>query len=98
MPYAREADPDRNQQAQPYDPSRPGQALDQQQQVAPTRRSSQSSQSLLERYSSHGSQDGKDGKEKSPYSGPGPSIADLEGAQQAGGAVPGVMRPHIQFM
>ncbi|EKD05691.1 hypothetical protein A1Q2_00015 [Trichosporon asahii var. asahii CBS 8904] len=92
MPYQREADPDANQQAQPYDPCHPSQQGQQPQ--PPTRRSSQSSQSLLERYSSHGSQEGKE--EKSPYSGPGPSVADIEGAGQAGGA--GVMQPHIQFM
>lgn len=95
MPHGREVDPDANQQAQPYDPCHPSQ----QQGAAPvpqSRRSSQSSQSLLERYSSHGSQEGKE--EKSPYSAPGPSVADIEGAQQAGGAIPGVMQPHIQFM
>lgn len=93
MPYAREADPDRNQQAQPFDPSQPGAGAGAAQPA--TRRSSQSSQSLLERYSSHGSQEGQ---EKSPYTGPGPSVADLEGAHQAGGALPGAMQPHIQFM
>lgn len=93
MPHDRLADPDaRAGQAQPYDPARPAQPGAPVGAAAPgtaTRRSSQSSQSLLERYSSHGSQEGDEAK--SPYSKPGPSVAEIQGA-------PGGMQPHIQFM